>query len=135
MNWLIYKSERLCDDEHVYDIVKHCVGKNFRRGITSALIFTDHHFVQYLEGPGEAIDALMEDIKVDIRHKNVQVMQSGERNDRMLDKYPLTSRFVNLDMQKAIHEDTRVESLLRPFILKDGNFSPDDIRKMVDLNS
>ncbi len=42
--------------------------------VTGALVFTEKRFAQYLEGPADGVDALMESIRRDPRHRNVDVV-------------------------------------------------------------
>lgn len=56
-------------------IVAGSIERNARLGICGALIFTERHFAQLLEGPQASIDELMDDIMVDPRHEQVTVIE------------------------------------------------------------
>lgn len=58
----------------IKQIVATAQAKNEHRDITGALIFTNKHFAQYLEGPTPAVDQLMAAIKQDPRHTNVHII-------------------------------------------------------------
>ncbi len=47
---------------------------NVQKGITGALIFSDHYFAQVLEGPRDELEAIFEKIECDPRHSNVTVI-------------------------------------------------------------
>lgn len=47
---------------------------NEKKGVTGALIFSDDHFAQVLEGPLAEIEAIFENIEADPRHSNVTVI-------------------------------------------------------------
>jgi hypothetical protein len=47
---------------------------NLAAHVTGLLLYKDGNFMQLLEGPEEAVRALMEKIKVDNRHQNVIVL-------------------------------------------------------------
>jgi hypothetical protein len=48
--------------------------RNAERDITGLLVFDGQRFCQHLEGPPEAIDALMQQIEEDPRHVDVRVV-------------------------------------------------------------
>ncbi len=62
----------------VNKIVATARSQNEPAGITGALIFTQTHFAQYLEGPADAVDALMEKLRQDPRHADVQVVRAHQ---------------------------------------------------------
>ncbi|WP_168171507.1 BLUF domain-containing protein [Lacimicrobium sp. SS2-24] len=47
---------------------------NPEKDITGRLLATDRHFVQVLEGPKDAVEALMNNIRQDSRHQNVRIL-------------------------------------------------------------
>lgn len=56
-------------------IVQGSTERNAGLGVRGALIFTERHFAQILEGTGDAIDELMESIMRDPRHERVTVLE------------------------------------------------------------
>jgi hypothetical protein len=54
-------------------IVTRARARNAERGITGLLVFDGLRFCQHLEGPHDAIDALMHRIEQDPRHVDVRV--------------------------------------------------------------
>jgi hypothetical protein len=48
---------------------------NERLGVTGALLYSDRHFAQVLEGPPEAIEELFEAIQCDARHDSIAVLE------------------------------------------------------------
>ena len=48
-------------------------------GITGAIVFTERHFVQLIEGPEAAIGELFAHIRADKRHTGVKVIQDTPR--------------------------------------------------------
>lgn len=66
----------------VNKIVATARSRNEPAGITGALIFTQTHFAQYLEGPADAVDALMEKLRQDPRHTDVQIVRTLQRTRR-----------------------------------------------------
>jgi hypothetical protein len=77
INSLLYISRsllRLPDQaEEIDDIVTVARTRNADMDITGALAFTETHFAQVLEGSHDALEDLMESIRRDWRHTDIQV--------------------------------------------------------------
>lgn len=66
---------RLPDEAGAVDaIVATSVSRNRELDVTGALVFTEKHFAQYLEGPAEGVQALMDSIRRDPRHEDVRII-------------------------------------------------------------
>lgn len=63
-------------EDDVADIVSRSEFRNKSLGITGILAFYDGHFFQCLEGKPEVVDLLLEVIKNDKRHQNVQTLMA-----------------------------------------------------------
>lgn len=61
--------------EEVDRIVAGSIERNAALAVRGALIFTERHFAQLLEGPGDSLDALMLSIERDWRHERVTVIE------------------------------------------------------------
>ena len=76
---LIYISHSLIvsgvRDDEIENIVTCSTQRNARLGIRGALLFTEKHFAQLLEGPEAAIDELMTSIQRDKRHDQVTIIE------------------------------------------------------------
>jgi len=57
---------------------------NQRDGITGLLTFSGEVFVQFLEGPPEALRRLMYRLRGDPRHSHIIVLSEGSDHDRLL---------------------------------------------------
>ena len=55
---------------------------NQRAGVTGALLFTEHAFVQALEGPARAVEETFERIQLDPRHADVTVLEAAPVQER-----------------------------------------------------
>lgn len=90
---LVYVSHGLVvlEDEPgaIEDIVSTAVERNGREGITGALLYTDDHFVQILEGPEAAVRLLMEGIRCDPRHEQVAVLETIAETPRMFEHWSM----------------------------------------------
>lgn len=73
---LVYISKRCKDanDDIIVNIKAQAEQNNQRRNITGALIFTEHYFLQYLEGEKVKIDELYATICNDPRHENIRLL-------------------------------------------------------------
>lgn len=69
-------------DEDVAAIHAEACSGNLRRGITGLLIFNGTHFLQIIEGENGAVDQLLDGLRSDPRHRNVEVRDSREIDRR-----------------------------------------------------
>lgn len=58
----------------INDLLEAAQQRNRRLGLTGMLLFSGEHFAQVLEGPREALDALLPGILADRRHQDVQLL-------------------------------------------------------------
>jgi len=76
---LIYVSQSLIDPpdraREIDQIVAISQDRNAQLAVRGALIFTERHFAQILEGPEKAVDDLMVSINRDRRHQKVMVIE------------------------------------------------------------
>jgi hypothetical protein len=90
---LIYMSRSLLTDkeapEAIEEIIATSLDRNGREDITGALLFTGVNFVQILEGPEHAVLALMEGIKRDERHEQVEVVETISEATRMFEGWSM----------------------------------------------
>ncbi len=72
---LVYVSDRqnLGNDREIRDILEVCQRNNSGK-ITGALLYSLNKFVQYLEGDYNDVKSTFEKIKLDPRHRNVQLV-------------------------------------------------------------
>ncbi len=70
-------------------ILRRAREKNFRLGVTGFLVFDGVRFVQLLEGPPEALAALLETIAADDRHEGLRVLCREAVAERAFGDSPL----------------------------------------------
>ncbi|WP_198086921.1 BLUF domain-containing protein [Variovorax sp. E3] len=63
-------------------IVTRARARNAEQGITGLLVFDGQRFCQHLEGPREAVEALMDRIAQDPRHVEVRIAYEGALHGR-----------------------------------------------------
>lgn len=77
LSQLIYNSRATQPDRLEHDlplVLQSACRNNARDGITGCLIVQDGAFLQFLEGPVPALDALLERLLADPRHGGLQVL-------------------------------------------------------------
>lgn len=107
---LIYVSRSLVElpdqVEEIDKIVTGSIERNAKLNVRGALLFTEQHFAQLLEGPEPAIEELMASINRDPRHEQVTVIER-----RPIDSY----RFADWGLAywgDATYMDLRVARVL-----------------------
>ena len=98
---------------------------NAERGITGVLVFDGQSFVQYLEGPTVALQALVDRIAADPRHTQLQVLHQGELSQRRCLRYELgyadpTEEGALTQMLEKLHDEELKgeDALLRVLALR-----------------
>jgi hypothetical protein len=73
---IVYTSKATCDlgEDQIVKIHSTALSNNAQRDITGMLLYSKGTFLQVIEGKGEAINHLMERIKLDTRHCDVEVL-------------------------------------------------------------
>lgn len=109
---LLYVSRRLATPADISDIVETSRVRNARLQVTGALVASRSRFAQILEGPRAAVDALMDSIRRDRRHTEVEVVLYADIERRRFPEWTLaysgTSVFVDgLIEALAKRADTR----------------------------
>ncbi len=82
---LIYASvmTEACDTEALFEILKESRANNAANKVTGILCYDPAYFLQCLEGPREAVNALYAAINNDPRHKNVTLLEYADMGDRI----------------------------------------------------
>lgn len=70
----VYLSHDRMSPEALETLVADARVRNAQDGITGALLFGGGHFVQVLEGPAPAVEALLRRIEADPRHEGFEVL-------------------------------------------------------------
>jgi len=84
LHTLLYRSVAVHPFPHPsdLDILRAAWENNRAAGITGFLVRTKHHFVQFIEGPRDAVYALQERLIVDTRHVEFEVLAEGPAETR-----------------------------------------------------
>jgi hypothetical protein len=70
------------DDAALVRLLEVARERNLRLGVTGMLVYCDQVFLQVLEGPRGAVEALFEAIRRDPRHTRVMVIHEGPVQER-----------------------------------------------------
>lgn len=62
---------------------------NHQQGITGCLLYHEGEFIQYLEGNQYKVLTLFDKIKVDSRHREVELLSYAEREGRAFEKWDM----------------------------------------------
>ena len=79
----------LFSTEQLHELLAKARVANERDGITGMLLYKDGNFMQTIEGPAPAIDALRERIELDPRHRGIIFLRSGSREQRLFDGWSM----------------------------------------------
>lgn len=94
LSQLVYVSVRKsnCTEGEIQKILESCKKNNGELDITGVLLYSNTHFVQYLEGQYKMIIGLYDKIKEDNRHKNVVMITSGPIKDRSFPSWQMGAK-------------------------------------------
>ena len=111
MKQLIYRSRPFGFDQSVLDGILMAARRNNPQAeITGALICRQDMYIQLLEGPDEAIDALFARISVDDRHDEVKVEVITDIDERMFPEWDMyADTNPSMTFSKAEVEDGAIE--------------------------
>lgn len=76
--------------------------KNKELSITGILLLIQGKFVQYIEGETPEIDKVYEKIKVDSRHNELLLLDSGELKTRQFENWSMAYKKIGDDQVKEI---------------------------------
>ena len=95
----------------IADLVEKARERNATLGVTGALIYSEKHFAQALEGDAAALVELMQSIRRDPRHKDVIILEDAPIPRRRFEGWSLgysgPSIFVDKIIERAIYEAHR----------------------------
>lgn len=97
MEYLIYIStaKRLLNDHELTEILNVSRTNNEKNNITGVLLYNEGTFIQFLEGPSDALNATYEAILNDEQHKNVIKLITAPITTRNFSDWTMGFRSVN----------------------------------------
>jgi hypothetical protein len=79
-------------DEAIDQLLERSKQNNATRGITGAMIYANGYFMQLIEGPQIAVDALYSVIEADPRHEVLSLLNDQEIEDRHFSDWAMEYR-------------------------------------------
>ena len=79
---------------------------NREAGITGILLYVDGSFLQVVEGPGRAVEALLARVEQDSRHSGMMVMERTAARDRFFPDWSMEGRGVEYEDLTALYSPT-----------------------------
>lgn len=67
------------DTEEIRGLIKHARRKNQQLEVTGLLLFDRPIFLQILEGPAPSVDQIIDDIKNDKRHYDMDIIYTNDK--------------------------------------------------------
>lgn len=111
---LLYVSKSLIPQDEaqrqIEKIIETARVRNAALGVTGVLIFTEARFAQVLEGPGEAIDAIMDRLRADPRHEQLTAVRDEPLERR---RFPSWSMGYS---GPSLYVDRHIKPLLGPVV-------------------
>jgi hypothetical protein len=97
LSHLVYVSARKsnCTEEEIQKILASCKANNAAIDITGVLLYSDTHFIQYLEGEYKQIIGLYDKIKTDNRHKNAVLVSSAQIEGRSFPSWQMGAKKID----------------------------------------
>ena len=85
---------------HLFNLLSEARAKNLDQGITGHLLYSEEVFVQCIEGPPEAVEALWSSLQKDGRHHDIELLAREPISERKFaewsmafSSYPSLNRF------------------------------------------
>lgn len=94
-------------DSVIEEIVGFSQARNAGLGITGALVFSDLHFGQIIEGPAESIMTLRSSILRDPRHTDVRTISDGKTASRRFGHWALAYAGASIVISRALQRAMR----------------------------
>lgn len=124
IHYIIYVSSAVkpMSEEEIQEILAQAKIKNERLKVTGLLVYRSGNFIQYIEGPGDAVDSLYQSICKDIRHRDMTVLDQGMVNARLFGDwkmgYKLYSGTPVFNGLELAQDGTGIKKTLSDFIEK-----------------
>jgi DNA-binding transcriptional regulator WhiA len=101
---IVYTSKARSDvnDAQIINIHSKALSNNVQKGITGMLLYTKGTFLQVIEGEADIIDRLMETIKSDTRHHDVEILVRNSIKHREFKNWSMGYRRLDDGDAKAL---------------------------------
>jgi hypothetical protein len=91
LSTLVYRSRavRPLSETELCRLTMAAQARNLRESITGVMVYDDSHFFQWLEGPGENVDRVMDSIRGDSRHTDIEILNSETVRSRAFGRWSM----------------------------------------------
>lgn len=129
MTGVIYLSEEMepFSVRGLRDLAAHSSEKNAKVGLTGYLFYQRGRFIQYLEGPREALEQVFGRIEKDKRHEMINVVSLGDFAERRFPDWGM--HFLTEEQISMIRLEDVLESVLNT--MRQEIFSEEQTRQTV----
>jgi phosphatidylserine/phosphatidylglycerophosphate/cardiolipin synthase-like enzyme len=105
MRTTVYTSTatRNLTDDDLAELLRQCVRNNDRTGLTGLLLHRDGRFMQVLEGPDDAVQAVFAAIAADERHTDVRLLLDEQIPARQFPGWSMGFRAVDDATVRELH--------------------------------
>ena len=117
-----------CLDVDLHDILSIAVEHNQSNDITGVLFFDNGKFIQILEGKKQELNALLDRIKLDTRHKNFKLLMDEPIEKREIQDWSMKA----FDLSEHEAQDWSLLEELRDAYLKTFKVSSKQIAAWVN---
>ena len=105
MDRIVYSSiaSRGTDTPDVFEIVEVSARNNPKRAVTGFLLYDADRFLQMIEGPALALQALLEDLEADPRHHTIEVLHRSAADERWFPDWEM-KHLISFSAEPALEE-------------------------------
>ena len=108
---LLYVSNSRVDPTSVDDVLEALIAeaatRNKSHGISGAIMFTETHFVQIIEGAPEKVESLLQALRGDTRHTDIVIVERGPVPERRFAEWCMAyagqSQFIGRQIKRVLN--------------------------------
>ncbi len=91
MSKVVYQSRasRALSPQEIDELTCTSQARNEREAVTGLMVYDDHRFFQWIEGPADSVDRIMHSIRGDARHTDVNVLSNERIAERAFDGWSM----------------------------------------------
>lgn len=91
LSTIVYSSRAVAplSDSDLQNLMQTAQARNQREGVTGVVVYDDNRFFQWLEGPAAGVDRIMNSIRGDRRHTDIQVIARRASAARRFDGWDM----------------------------------------------
>lgn len=134
LSQIIYVSKRNanCTSDEIDKILNSCKKNNPPLNITGVLLYSDHKFLQCVEGESNVIKGLYDKIKGDYRHKQCMMISFGPIKERKFPSWHMGSKKIANDSTEYDTDITDNDSKVFASILEGNEADGELVRGIME---